>query len=209
MNVHAEFEWKSRSKKGSPLSTPILQCLIDHFGDAIYDQAVTGYTELNIGEYLYRSDVDYRSTGIWNDNVSIAWECNKKPRHTSATDEMLDKDTNTTAKYVPAELKMIFQIENDNTYYCIVHSCYFNSDKRSVLSTMWMKEYADIGEVRFKEYKTMKSTSIMKGQKPIYWIVEAASIHAHCLLVPYHKSSCFFIEISIPIEWTNEFHTNT
>ena len=110
---------------------------------------------------------------------------------------------------VPTELKMFFQVEGDENIYCIIHSCHFQSAKQSVLSTIWMKEYTDISMNVFNTYKDMTSTTLINGTQPIYRIVDVKSIHAHCLLVPYHQSSCFTLLISNPDTWANEFHSVT
>ncbi|HEY9299394.1 MAG TPA: hypothetical protein VIQ31_24145, partial [Phormidium sp.] len=191
-NVQVEFQWLSRSDKGTPLNQTIVNALVNHFGEDIYNVKIKGYTELKSGKELYQADVNYRSQGHWNDNVNVTWEYNKKAK--TATNTQND-NSNTSAlatKLVPAELKMIFQIENDDTCYCVVHSCYFRSEESLVLSTMWMKEYLDINENLFTEYKNMDSTSIIQGEKPIFRVIEAESIHSHCLLLPYHPSSCFY-----------------
>jgi len=71
---------------------------------------------------------------------------------------------------------------------------------------MWMKEYHDIPISKFSQYKSMQLTSLLVGQKPIYRVVEAESIVNHCLLIPYHAPSCFFLLKKDPIQWSNEFH---
>lgn len=208
-NVQVEFQWISRSDKGTPLTQTALNAIVHHFGEEIYNVKMKGFTELKSGNKLYRADINYRSQGSWNDNVNVTWEYNKKTKRGNNT---VNEESNTTAiatKLVPAELKMIFQIENDNTCYCVVHSCYFRSEVMSVLSTMWMKEYMDVNENLFTEYKNMDSSSIITGNKPIFRVIEAESIHSHCLLLPYHQSSCFYIEINDSQTWANEFHEFT
>ena len=41
----------------------------------------------------------------------------------------------------------------------------------------------------------MQLTTILSGEKLIYRVVEAESIVNHCLLIPYHAPSCFFLLI--------------
>jgi len=71
---------------------------------------------------------------------------------------------------------------------------------------MWMKEYKDMPSSKFELYKNMHINHIIKGVYPIYRIVEAESIISHCLLIPYHKESCYYILIKDPMHWSDEFY---
>ena len=149
------------------------------------------------------------SKGSWNDNVLIAWESNKKLKTSfPISDEHTHKSAETTY-LVPGKLKMFFQVEGNSTLYAVVHSCQFQSAKQSILSTIWMKEYKDIPETCFSQYKEMKTTKLMIGERPIYCVIDVSSVHAHCLLIPHHHNTCFFLLISNPNTWANEFHCIT
>jgi hypothetical protein len=206
-NISVKFRWLTSSKNILPVTDAITKCIIDHFGEEIYGQQLYGFTEWKIGDQLYRSNVNYRNQGYWYDNVLTAWESNKKPRKSpeNLIDIELHNIDNTT--HVPCQLVSMFQIQDIQTLYCVIHSCHFQSNKISVLSSMWMKEYYDVPVSRFNEYKTLQVTSPMENHKPVYCIVEADSIVKHCLLIPYHVSSCFFLLIKDPSEWSKEFYS--
>ena len=205
-NVSVEFKWLTQPKNIVPVTDAILDCMIKHFGKDIYGKHLHGFTELTKGEQIYRSDANYWNQGYWNDNVIIAWESNKRTKRTNDTiDDTLINDKLTTTN-VPGKLIAMFQIEDEEQLYCMIHSCYFQSHKQTVLLSMWMKEYQDVPESKFNQHKTMSLSSILVGTKPIYRVVEAESIVNHCLLIPYYASSCFYLLIKDATEWANEFH---
>lgn len=204
--ISVHFEWISKSKHLNPLNVHIINALVDHFGNAIYRKEMIGYTELKHGKRIYQVDGKYKTKGSWNDNVLVSWENNKKQKrgYASATDETeVDDLTNTL---VPAEMKMCFQLKNESTYYCIVHSCHYQYAQQLVLSTMWLKEYENVPTTMFNHFREMDETTLIIGHNPIYQVVKMNTVHSHCLLVPYHSLSCFFLLISNPNTWANEFH---
>ena len=107
---------------------------------------------------------------------------------------------------VPAQLQVFFQLENDDIIYCIIHSCHFKSVKSSVISHIWMKEYIDVGLRSFGVYLECTDSEPIIGNNPVFRVVELASVHSHCLLIPYQKLSCFYQQIHNPTTWSNEFY---
>ena len=206
-SISVEFKWLTSSKNICPVTKAITECIVGHFGGAIYGKQLYGFTELKKGVHLYQSDVNYRNQGYWNDNVLIAWESSKRLKQAPENLTNCDTHKNDNTAQVLCELMSMFQIENKDTLYCVIHSCHFQSNKTLVLSSMWMKEYYDVPVSRFNEYKTLQLTSPLEGEKPLYCIVEADSIVKHCLLIPYHAPSSFFLLIKDPIEWSKEFHS--
>ena len=57
-----------------------------------------------------------------------------KPSSTNTfdNDSMVDEASSETT-LIPAELRMIFKLEDDDTMYAMIHSCYDQSHKLSVL----------------------------------------------------------------------------
>ena len=135
------------------------------------------------------------------------WSSNKRQKKSPDTMTKTPLEENDDSAQVPCQLVSMFQIQDEEQLYCVIHSCHFKSKQLSVLSSMWMKEYHDVPESRFDKYKNMQLASLVAGRKPIYCIVEAESIVKHCLLIPYCGSSCFFLLIRDPIEWSDEFYT--
>ena len=70
-------------------------------------------------DLLFRADIDYRGTGCWYDNIMIDWD--------------------TTNYLIPAEIKMMFQFENEEQRYAVVHSCHNKYTELTVLSQIWIK----------------------------------------------------------------------
>lgn len=205
-NVTVEFDHHTHAKNITPITNAVLECIIDHFGTDIYGKQLYGFTEMKNGNNIYCADVNYCNKGNWKDNVMVAWESNKKQKRSDNTtnDEMSQKDTDTI--YVPCTILSMFQIKDKEQLYCVVHSCHYQSDKLSVLSSIWMKEYQDLPVARFKEYKTMQPAFPLVGKKPIYCIIEAESVVKHCLLIPYHAESCYSLLIKDVVKWAEEFH---
>ena len=109
-NISAGFKWLTSPKQICPVTKAITECILDHFGDAIKGKQMYGFTELKKEGKMYRSDVNYRNQGHWNDNVVIAWESNKRPRlspNASTNDGM---SVNTDSTQVPCQLMCMFHI---------------------------------------------------------------------------------------------------
>ena len=155
---------------------------------------------------IYRVDNCYQNQGSWNDNVTVAWETHKKHKASNHLCANTTNNNKSSTSHVPAKLKSIFHFEGKEQLYCNVHLCQFQSDKLSVLASMWMKEYKDVLGLKFELYKNMHIDYIIKGFNPIYRIIEAESIISHCLLISYHKESCYFILIKNSMQWSDEFY---
>lgn len=152
--------------------------------------------------------MNYRQKGCWYDNILVAWEGDNKDTNNSTEDSssLNSKSKSDHSSYlVPAQLKMIFQIKDNNNYYCVIHSCYDHFDPMSVLSYIWMLEYEDVPVELFSTYKTYQKEDMNAGLKPIYRVVKHKSIHSHCLLIPFDETSTFVLQIKHPNEWANEF----
>ena len=130
--------------------------------------------------------------------VNVAWETNSRRQNNEAITSEVE--------LVPAQLQMLFQIERDDTIYCIIHSCHSRSQYISVLTDLWMKMYDDIPISEFNKYRDCDIDNCMTGNKPSFTVIEMEAIESHCLLVPYQKNSCFFIKVKKPELWPDEFH---
>lgn len=178
--VQVPYKWMTSSCKENPLSKPMLLALTNYFGDTIYERSIIGFSELKHNNVLYRACGEYRNKGCWYDNALIAWE--------------YDQETETGFILVPSELRLFFKFEEENTLYCIVHSCEYSHKRNSVLSVKWKKEYI--------------SQSTLLTREPLYHVISCDSIDSHCLLVPYQVGLEYVLHILHPKSWADEFLSN-
>ena len=158
------------------------------------------YTELVKNGMLFWADDNYRLNKSWYDSILVAWKtkCSK-----SQDAHIVDTQENT--KLVPAHLRLIFQFENESTIHCIIHSCHYRTEKLSVLTNIWMKEFKGISISTFPLYKQGLSWKILNDLEPIYRIIDSDSIHSNCLLFPHHSCNSYVIHVQHPDQWANEF----
>ena len=151
------------------------------FGDDIYTKQIQGYTELKKDNLLYQADINYCNKGCWFDNVMVLWESSDS---NSIDDDSMIDDVSLMSTLIPAEIRMMFQMEGDGTFYALIHSCHEQSHKLLVLSYVWTKEH--IGKTATKRSKHRPYECIDYGldKKPVYQVIEMSSVHSHCLLLP-------------------------
>ena len=147
-NITIKFVWASKSRQINPFTPSVLQTLIDHFPENIFQKKINSFTEIIKNNRIYRADIDYRHNGCWHDNVLVAWSAKTA---NNDDNESIQEEEDTL---VPAEIKMFFQFESESTLYSIIHSCHYRNEKMSVLSVIWMKEYYNVSISEFPSYKT-------------------------------------------------------
>ena len=57
-NISVEFTWLSPPRNNLPITNEMLECVIDHFGTAIYGKQVFGFKELKKGDQIYPTDIN-------------------------------------------------------------------------------------------------------------------------------------------------------
>ena len=94
----------------------------------------------------------------------------------------------------------------DNSLQVIIHSCYEHKQKESVLTRRWRFE--------FEEDKLSTGASIFSNvpvpddaacKHPLIRKVEVDCIERHCLMLPYHSTSHFLLELIPQNAWADEF----
>ena len=86
------------------------------------------------------------------------------------------------------------------------HTCHERTKQVLVLSSMWLLEYEDMNIDDIPTYRMMDTTEIyLYAMQPEFKIINAESIYAHCLLIPYQEASCVMMHIKHPSEWADEF----
>jgi hypothetical protein len=136
----------------------------------------------------------------------LLWETARPNAHADADDSM-DDESQSFTKLIPAELRMIFQVEEDEEFYALVHSCHEKHHKLSVLSYVWLKECVGDINSEIAKYRPYAQHETYEEKEPIFRIVSCDSIHSHCLLMPMKKYSNEFIQIVHPTKWANAFYS--
>ena len=126
----------------------------------------------------------------------ILWE---SANYNSSNDDSMVNEISASTKIIPAELRLMFQIEGDDNIYGLIHSCKDESRKHSVLSYVWKKEYV-------LKKSTSKSTNGNLQKRPVYQIIELKSIHSHCLLLPMDKDNSQTLQIVDSDKWGQAFY---
>lgn len=207
--MHVEYNWSSKTKSKIPLSHGIIESIIQQFPDQAFNQTVFCYTEMKIGENMYRVDLDYRHCNSWHDNVLVAWkrvqrikdDKKKKGRHS-----LPNLNQEEVVELVPASLLLFFRFEGNCKFYSCIHSCGYKHKQLSVLSVLWMKEFNNLKKPKFTNMEIEQHCQGNTQNEPKYQIVECDAIQDHCLLIPYHKSNIYFIHIIHPDKWADKFH---
>ena len=125
----------------------------------------------------------------------VLWESDN---YNSCDNDSMIEEVTASTKLIPAELRMMFQIEDNDNMYGLIHSCEDESRKQSVLSYVWKKEYV--------KKSTSKATNGSLQRRPIYQIIELKSIHSHCLLLPMDKENNESLQIIDSNKWAQAFY---
>ena len=129
--ICANYTWSSKSKSKTPLSTTIIDCIIDHFPAKAFEKQLYCFTEMRMVDNTYRVDLDYRHRNSWHDNALVAWK-------------KIENDQQEIVHLVPASLLLFFRFENESKFNSCIYSCEYKHKQLSVLSVLWMKEFVNL-----------------------------------------------------------------
>jgi hypothetical protein len=198
------MNWTSKAKGTTNISKSISKCLYDHFGNTIHRTTIRGFTEIKKDGELYRADIDYKGKGCWYDNIMVLWE--SATPSAQVEEDGLNDESETFTKLIPAQLRMIFQVEDDDEFYAVIHSCHAKCHKLSVLSYVWLKEYVGDRNSEIAKFRPYAQQETYEEKEPLFRIISCESIHSHCLLMPMRKYSNELIQIAHPTKWANAFY---
>ena len=82
----------------------------------------------------------------------------------------MDVDVASSIKtcFIPGELRMLLEVEDNNTIYHVIHSFDSLFAKQFALLAMWIKEYKDIPVSLFYQHKLLTTSSSLIGKKLKY-----------------------------------------
>ena len=90
---------------------------------------------------------------------------------------------------VPAKILGFVSVQYDDTLQVIIHSCYEQKQKESVLTRRWRFEFEEdklsTGASIFSNVPTPDDASY---KNPLIRKVEVDCIERHCLMLPYHST---------------------
>ena len=157
----------------------------------------------------------YKNEEPWFDWVLIAWILpNSHTNSNCMNDNSPDfleiplmegnlNAANRRAMLIPAKIICIVR-DHDKDMFAIIHSCHQHQHKMSVLTYRWEMEYDGVQE------KTQKNTQYNENDndtdmKPIFHKVGIDTIQKHCLIIPYHQTSIFVMEVIDQEHWALAF----
>jgi hypothetical protein len=251
--TRVNWEWKNKSSKVE-MDREVIEAVKKVLFDPLTKTKkmrglnVTCYTLYKQKDKLYRTNPNFRNSGPWYDNVMVNWEnptdttddigsisMSSESSNSSNSDasdsfaEENDSDATGTAtktsKLVPAHLVCFLRVD-EGPLKAIVHSCYSKGHKQSVLTNLWMLEYAehdravypifpesrddesddeDYGDDSFTmpQYEPDESDDELT---PVYRLIDVESIERHCLLIPLHANSQYLMQIFDPEKWADLFY---
>ena len=116
------------------------------------------------------------------------------------------EDASSSSTLIPAEVRIMFQIEGDDTYYALIHSCHEQHHKLLVLTYVWTKQYVGEKIKKLSKLKPYKEFKFGKDKKPLYQIIEIDSIHSHCLLLPLDDTGVQVLQVINTNKWADAFY---
>ena len=216
INVHSQ--WLTDSLKGVTLSQALLQLIVDHcfmsflLEHQIKGVHVSGMTEYSKDGMTFRCHPCYKNEQPWYDYVMVAWIDegsiiinDTSPESVEIAIKTGKKTVMKRALLIPAKLLCIIK-DDDNEVYAIVHSCLQYRKKTSVLTYRWQLEYARQKIVKTKHVQ-YSNTDNYENMIPVYHKVSIDAVHKHCLMLPFHHSSQYLMEVIDQEHWASAFST--
>ena len=140
------------------------------------------------------------------DSLSIV--ANGSTTDNNKSDNSYDSLSNNNCRsiLVPAKILGFVSAPYDETLQVIIHSCYEQKQKESVLTRQWRFEFEDdklsTGASIFSNVPMPDDASF---KNPLIRKVEVDCIERHCLMLPYHATSHFLLELIPQYAWADEF----
>jgi hypothetical protein len=219
--VCVNHKWSTR-KPLSDLPEGYLSRLPDFFFRDLTDQEqlhgieLLGYTEYNRSGKVFRAHPNYRKEGPWYDFAIIAWDKeDDRVDHISIssesgpemlTQQVLNSDNIAVANVdlVPARI-LGFIEDTDNELYVIIHSCYGKCKKESVLTRRWLLEFEEDENTMNSNLKPGSPADDMATKTPLIRCVTVDCLERHCLMIPFHETSHFLLELLPQENWSSYF----
>ena len=213
--VETSVNWISPSKATTKLSLELQKSLRSLFFDPLplhkqrHGLTLNGYTEYNRKGLVFRAHPNYRQEGPWYDYAMITWDLDMSEDSSSGVSNGYATDNsynNCRTILVPAKILGFVSVQYDDTLQVIIHSCYEQKQKESVLTRRWRFEFEEdklsTGASIFSNVPTPDDASY---KNPLIRKVEVDCIERHCLMLPYHASSHFLLELIPQYAWADEF----
>lgn len=218
-NIIVQSQWRTGSQKGQTVSASILDNIIQlYFNILSHAEQQEGIHLYGLTEYCrekvtFRAHPNYRNEGPWYDYVLIAWNEQNEEDQVSDNDSMQetldmsiqtdDDDKIGSVLLIPAKV-ICFVMDDDKEITAIIHSCLQKSKKASVLTYQWQLEYEENqkGYDKLSPYNEDGNTS---NCTPIYHKVSVDTFQKNILMIPYHTSSKFLLEIMDQSKWAQAF----
>jgi hypothetical protein len=122
------------------------------------------------------------------------------------TEPVLDTQNNPVSEVELVPAKILGFIEDlHGDLQVIIHSCYGHPKKESVLTKRWMLEFEEDDNVQNTRLKAGSRFDDTSNKTPFCRIVPVDCIERHCLMLPYHHSSHFMLELSPQTTWHEHF----
>ena len=218
--VHYNCYWTSPSNDSISLSLELVNALKSSFFDILplNEQRrgikLKGYTEYNRNGIVFRAHPNYRAEGPWYDYAMVTWKMDASDDSSSSSSLDTNSDDLGVTQpghmdktcIVPAKIIGFVTAMDDSNLLVIIHSCYEQKKKESVLTNRWRLEFEEdklpVGGCIFPDNRLHDDAS---HKTPLIRQVEVDCLERHCLMIPYHLKSHFLLELIPQHEWANEF----
>ena len=209
---------------------------------------VHGFTEYHRNDVIFRAHPKYRNNKAWYDYAMVAWEAEEEtqlPNNANEPDNANDTSNDDDAsKASAAMLQNGVQLQNstvsknvdlvpcqiigfidqgEDGLKAIIHSCYPQSRKLSVLTNWWRLEFEDESEedieMIFRSNNNADDAADDDDLEPPYYklpesgteteplirVVSVDTLEKHCLMIPIQRNSQFLVEVIDFEKWSSRF----
>jgi hypothetical protein len=214
-----QYKWITKSQQGCKISPTLLQLLMLHFFKTLPQSTqmegikLTGLTEYCRQGTIFRCHPNYRNEGPWFDYVLIAWQSNivnNKGNHkVDSDDDNMNSRIQQAIKSEPLALipaKLICFVQDpEGEMFAIIHSCYEQKRKMSVLTYQWQLEYEEDNNQYQRHLSPYDLLDDTENLTSVYRNVSIDTLQQQCLMIPYHQNSRFLMEVIDQHKWATSF----